>query len=72
MCASPAFVPVPAAAMRVPQAAEDGELSCCVCVCVCEYEWVMIAGWSLFPALLGVLSDKLFWFGLQNEVGFVN
>lgn len=33
---------------------------------------VVIAGPRSFAAVLCVLSDELFWFCLQNGVGFVN
>lgn len=68
------FVPVPVSAVHaaicVCQAAEDGEPSCSMCVC--ENEWVMIAGQRSFPSVMSVLSEELFCFCLQNEIGFVN
>lgn len=33
---------------------------------------VVIAGPRSFAAVLSVLSDELFWFCLQNEIGLVN
>lgn len=32
-------------------------------------DWIMFAGQSSFVAVLSVLSDELFWFCLQNEIG---
>lgn len=71
-CISPSFLPFPSLVTRAAMYAKLLKVDSRAALCVSGDKWVTIAGRSSFAVLLSVLSDELFWFCLQNEIGFMN
>lgn len=66
------FPPIPLSVTPVAVHAKLLKVESQAAPCVSGNEWVRIAAWSSSAAVLGVLSDELFWFCLQNEIGFMS